>query len=249
MKVLNVTADLVEVLWADDNEIEYIPYDEFVEKYGVEKLAKFKKNETITITKGELLEKMGLWANIAAKRARGEEPAKPGDKDYPTKKALDKAVRSSKHEGFTNENLFSLVDEIVNMQTGNHIIDDLIISKDKLCEGVITPDVLEKMVNEAINEYYSMTENLNEAEYHGRKVQLGKISRGDVKKYKVHVKNASGNVVKVNFGDPNMEIKRDNPRRRKNFRARHHCDNPGPRWKARYWACKTWSTTPVSKMV
>lgn len=73
--------------------------------------------------------------------------------------------------------------------------------------------------------------------------------RGDVKKYKVYVKNDKGNVVKVNFGDPNMEIKRDDPDRRRNFRARHNCDNPGPRWKARYWACKTWSTQSVSSML
>jgi hypothetical protein len=73
--------------------------------------------------------------------------------------------------------------------------------------------------------------------------------RGDVKKYKVYVKNDKGNVVKVNFGDPNMEIKRDDPGRRKNFRARHNCDTPGPKWKARYWACKTWAATPVSKML
>jgi hypothetical protein len=70
-----------------------------------------------------------------------------------------------------------------------------------------------------------------------------------VKKYKVYVKNDKGNVVKVNFGDPNMEIKRDDPARRKNFRARHNCENPGPRWKARYWACKTWSSKPVSAML
>ena len=82
-----------------------------------------------------------------------------------------------------------------------------------------------------------------------KKVKLNKIMRGDVKKYKVYVKNDKGNVVKVNFGDPNMEIKRDNPARRKNFRARHNCDNPGPRWKARYWACKTWSSKPVSAML
>ena len=81
------------------------------------------------------------------------------------------------------------------------------------------------------------------------KVKLNKIMKGDVKKYKVYVKNDKGNVVKVNFGDPNMEIKRDDPARRKNFRARHNCDNPGPRWKARYWACKTWSSTPVSAML
>lgn len=82
-----------------------------------------------------------------------------------------------------------------------------------------------------------------------KKVKLNKIMRGDVKKYKVYVKNDKGNVVKVNFGDPNMEIKRDDPARRRNFRARHNCDNPGPRWKARYWACKTWSSKPVSAML
>ena len=82
-----------------------------------------------------------------------------------------------------------------------------------------------------------------------KKVRLNKIMRGDVKKYKVYVKNDRGNVVKVNFGDPNMEIKRDDPNRRRNFRARHHCENPGPRWKARYWACKTWSAKPVSAML
>lgn len=82
-----------------------------------------------------------------------------------------------------------------------------------------------------------------------KKVKLNKIMRGDVKKYKVYVKNDKGNVVKVNFGDPNMEIKRDDPNRRKNFRARHNCDSPGPRWKARYWACKTWSTQSVTSML
>ena len=83
----------------------------------------------------------------------------------------------------------------------------------------------------------------------GKKVKLNKIMHGDVKKYKVYVKNDKGNVVKVNFGDPNMEIKRDDPARRKNFRARHHCEDPGPRWKAKYWACKTWSKQSVSSML
>ena len=63
------------------------------------------------------------------------------------------------------------------------------------------------------------------------------------KKFSVYVKNEKGNIVKVNFGDPNMEIKRDSPARRKSFRARHQCDtNPGPRWKARYWSCKMWES-------
>ena len=79
-----------------------------------------------------------------------------------------------------------------------------------------------------------------DAEYQGRKVKLNNPTRGDVKKYKVYVKNEKGNVVKVEFGDPNMEIKRDDPARLKSFRARHNCDNPGPKWKARYWSCKFW---------
>ena len=78
------------------------------------------------------------------------------------------------------------------------------------------------------------------AEYDGRPVKLNNPTRGDVKKYKVYVRNDKGNVVKVEFGDPNMEIKRDDPARRKSFRARHNCDNPGPKYKARYWSCKFW---------
>ena len=88
--------------------------------------------------------------------------------------------------------------------------------------------------------------DLNEAEYQGRKVKLGKIMQGDAKKFKVYVKNPKGNVVKVNFGQGGkakggtMKIRKSNPKARANFRARHNCDNPGPRHKARYWACRTW---------
>ena len=82
---------------------------------------------------------------------------------------------------------------------------------------------------------------VDEAEYRGRKVPLGKPMRGDVKKFKVYVRDPkTKNVKKVNFGDPNMKIKRSNPKRRKSFRARHNCDNPGPRTKARYWSCRKW---------
>lgn len=83
-------------------------------------------------------------------------------------------------------------------------------------------------------------EELDEAEYQGRDVPLNKRLPGDVKKSKVFVKNAAGRVVKVNFGDKNMTIKKDNPARRRSFRARHNCDNPGPKTKARYWSCKAW---------
>jgi hypothetical protein len=82
---------------------------------------------------------------------------------------------------------------------------------------------------------------LEEAQYHGKSVPLGKPMRGDVKKFKVYVRDPkTGNVKKVNFGDKNMRIKKSNPKRRKSFRARHHCENPGPRTKARYWSCRKW---------
>ena len=88
--------------------------------------------------------------------------------------------------------------------------------------------------------------DINEAEYQGRKVKLGKIMQGDAKKFKVYVKNDKGNVVKVNFGQGGdakggtMRIRKDNPEARASFRARHNCDTPGPRWKARYWSCRKW---------
>jgi hypothetical protein len=96
----------------------------------------------------------------------------------------------------------------------------------------------------------NMKEDVNEAEYQGREVKLNKPMQGDVKKFKVYVKNPKGNVVKVNFGhggssakkagEETMKIKKDNPERKKAFRARHNCDSPGPRHKARYWSCKAW---------
>lgn len=83
-------------------------------------------------------------------------------------------------------------------------------------------------------------EEVDEAKYKGREVPLGKPMAGDVAKSKVYVRGPKGNVVKVNFGDKNMRIKKSNPKRRKSFRARHRCENPGPRWKARYWSCRAW---------
>lgn len=124
----------------------------------------------------------------------------------------------------------------------------------KLTENDLQRIIL-KVIEESKNsniiyeDEFGSVENLTieEAEYKGRKVQLGKIMQGDVKKFKVYVKNDKGNVVKVNFGfggssakGKRMTIKKNNPARRKSFRARHHCENPGPRWKPRYWACKTW---------
>ena len=83
-------------------------------------------------------------------------------------------------------------------------------------------------------------EGVAEAKYQGREVPLGKKMAGDVKKSKVYVRKPNGNIVKVNFGDKKMRIKKSNPARRKSFRARHNCANPGPRHKARYWSCRSW---------
>ena len=113
-----------------------------------------------------------------------------------------------------------------------------------------------KSKKESVNESYDIwmedgsfgytLDGIVEAEYQGRKVKLGKPMQGDSKQFKVYVKNDKGNVVKVNFGQGGdakggtMRIRKSNPKARKSFRARHNCDNPGPRWKARYWSCKKW---------
>ena len=143
-------------------------------------------------------ESKGLWANIRAKRARGEKPARKGSEAY--NKAVDaaKKINAMDEIEICNECAIALLEDI---KAGKH--------------------------------------SLMEAEYQGRTVPLSKPMRGDVKKFKVYVKKGD-KVVKVNFGDPNMRIKKSNPARRKSFRARHKCATPGPKWKARYWSCRKW---------
>ena len=103
----------------------------------------------------------------------------------------------------------------------------------------VTGDEVRDEMGRPVDPQYESVE-MDEAEYHGRKVPLGKPMQGDVKKSKVYVRKPNGKVVKVNFGDKNMRIKKNSPGHRKSFRARHHCENPGPRWKARYWSCRAW---------
>ncbi len=99
---------------------------------------------------------------------------------------------------------------------------------------------------EMLNEGYIM----EQAKYRGRKVKLGRPSIGDVRKYKVFVRDPdTGNVVKVNFGDPNMEIRRDDPKRRKSFRARHKCHLAKDRTTPKYWSCRFWAKKPVSSLL
>jgi hypothetical protein len=124
-------------------------------------------------------------------------------------------------------------------------------SDDDVNYGLVEPeeyDVEDEDMEDFISFMRNYAKDLNEAncpcvfeaEYQGREVKLGKPMAGDVKKFKVYVKNPSGNVVKVNFGQKGVKIKKNNPDRRRSFRARHNCDNPGPRHKARYWSCRKW---------
>ena len=161
--------------------------------------------------------KPGLWENIRKKKEReGDDykPAKKGDPDRPDPESWKKAQKP--------KNKSKSAYEYENPKTGQvfKYARKGVYKKD----GVV------------------LVYKGKAAEYQGRKVKLGKPFRtpDGPKKFSVYVKNQKGNVVKVNFGDPNMEIKRDNPKRRKSFRARHNCDNPGPRWKARYWSCRKW---------
>ena len=121
-------------------------------------------------------------------------------------------------------------------------------------EGFVDDDNIEEYdveseqdIKEFVQFMREYKQPLCDAENRGRKVKLGKRMQGDVKKFKVYVKNPKGKVVKVNFGfggssakGKRMPIKKNNPKRRKSFRARHNCDNPGPRTKARYWSCRAW---------
>jgi len=162
----------------DNDEVYGIEEDLDEDNLYVPEESEYVTSEEIELeeTNIEEIEAAGLWENIRKKKARegkNYKPAKPGDKDRPSKEAWKKAQGS---------------------------------------------------------------------EYQGRKVTLNKPFRtpGGPKKFAVYVKNESGNVVIVRFGDPNMKIKKNIPARRKSFRARHHCESPGPKWKARYWACKSW---------
>jgi len=138
-------------------------------------------------------------------------------------------------------------DEDVRMIQGR--IDDMMDIANLIKDGGPIA-ALDTSVQDLIVDYYEKAGEplsyakegmVDEAEYQGRKVKLGKPMQGDVKKFKVYVKDPkTGNVKKVNFGDPDMKIKKSNPARRRSFRARHNCDNPGPRTKARYWSCRKW---------
>lgn len=114
-------------------------------------------------------------------------------------------------------------------------------------EELLTSSNLIIPKNEDYEDFGEATEeydvsHLTAAEYQGRKVTLNKPFRtpGEKRKFAVYVKNPQGNVIILRFGDPNYSIKKNIPERRKNFRARMGCDNPGPKYKKKYWACWAW---------
>ena len=164
-----------------------------------------------------------------------------------------KASEKTSDQGLTAMTPSEVADEILakrakpkfKLSKGGVMVSGVPVAKFEESLQRIFEEELQTVITEIEEEnaFYEMLaegETIEEAMYRGRKVKLNKPMRGDVKKSKVYVKNAKGNVVKVNFGDKKMKIKKSNPKRRKSFRARHNCKNPGPKWKARYWSCKAW---------
>jgi len=188
----------------------------------------------------------GLWENIRKKKERegkNYKPAKRGDKDRPDPEAWKKAQSGEGGEGGMSKaqlkKIASQAMELYSMMTEDMEIEAWVQDNISKAEAHVA-SAYDYMKYTDVRE--TEKEESYAVEYQGRKVKLNKPFRtpDGPKKMSVYVKNDKGNVVKVNFGDPNMEIKKDNPKRRKSFRARHNCDNPGPKWKARYWSCRAW---------
>jgi len=193
--------------------------------------------------------KNGLWDNIRKKKERegkNYKPAKKGDKDRPDPDAWKKAQSK---EDFKPHKMY---DKDGNPHMAKTYEDHLEMQKKGYTHEAKAAFKYENPKTGEIF-YYNRKGTYKKdgtvlsfrgvaAEYQGRKVKLGKPFRtpSGPKKSAVYVKNGSGKVVIVRFGDPNMKIKKSDPARRKSFRARHNCSNPGPRWKARYWSCRAW---------
>jgi hypothetical protein len=138
--------------------------------------------------------------------------------------------------------------EAYNYEYEDFTLADMEYVKDLYNDGITDPEEIRREMDfkdfsiETIIQIISALKtngSINEAEYHGKKVDLNKPHRtsGGPKKFAVYTKNDKGNIVKVGFGDPHLSVKNNNPKKAKSFRARHHCENPGPKWKAKYWSC------------
>jgi hypothetical protein len=209
-------------------------------------------NKILKETKNE-----GLWDNIRAKRERGERPSRKGSEAY--NKAVEAGKKIKSMEEGENETNYMFWQ---NLKTMKHSIDEILSMDKNMVDSILNDghdwaidhistscDDVEEVYHFINNrdtivesDIFGFTELLTEGRKDCDNRNLNKpwLTPNGPKKRSVCVKNDSGNVVKVNFGDPNMRIKKSNPERRKSFRARHNCDNPGPKWKARYWSCKFW---------
>lgn len=217
----------------DDIGIE-IDADQLVESYILEVLEDgvvLDANDSVMEAldrNGLLTEEIRRYGAVGSSpgmgHAMGEQDPGPGDH-------LD-AIENNKTTAQTDEGYINRMLELAGCQRRMEEDQDAEVLAKKELDDVITapmPGVHEDELD------------MDEAKYQGREVPLGKPMQGDVKKFKVYVRDPkTGNIKKVNFGDKTMRIKKSDPARRKSFRARHNCDNPGPRTKARYWSCRKW---------
>lgn len=192
------------------------------------------------------IEVASLWENIRKKKERegkNYRPAKPGDKDRPDPEAWKKA-QSSEGE-MAKQQIEKMHKQL--MEVAEKLKSLEVEFEDWTADMISKSELYIQNVYDFVMFYKPEEEDEEEseakaAEYKGRKVTLNKPFRTPKgpKKFAVYTKNESGNVVIVRFGDSSSTIKKDDPERRKSFRARHNCDNPGPKWKARYWSCRNW---------
>jgi hypothetical protein len=144
-------------------------------------------------------------------------------------------------ESIVNEDCWKGYEQIGMKDKGGKEVPNCVPIKEEMDDDYDELDVEDDDEEDFLDFLKNYTTEINEAEYQGREVKLGKPMQGDVKKFKVYVKNPkTGKVIKVNFGQKGMVIKKNNPAARKSFRARMNCDNPGPRTKANYWSCRKW---------
>lgn len=204
----------------------YIPEASEYEDFG-------EKTEEVSVS--------SLWENIRKKRDRlGKKykPAKPGDKDRPDP---DSWKRAQAGEGeMAKDQIKKMHKQLMQIVAKMEVMD--IELEEWTTDMVSKAEIYIQNIFDFVESYSGEEDESYASEYQGRTVTLNKPFRTPKgpKKFSVYTKNEKGNVVKVNFGDPNMTIKKNIPERRKSFRARHNCDSPGPKWKSRYWACKSW---------
>ena len=236
--VVGFTEDGI-VLEADAETIEFLELHDIILEDETTEGKRYRYNEANTKTVGGNTV-MSDGSPLSFADWRSESESETGKKDERSKEDIEDAykayVRRCKSMNESNDEL-SEMRKLANLNENPNPGDFNQASKSPI--GSINYNDTEKMAQDNVSGEDPEVE-VHEAEYQGRKVTLNKPMQGDVKKSKVYVKNAKGNVVKVNFGDKNMKIKKNIPGRRKSFRARHNCDNPGPKWKARYWSCRAW---------